>query len=120
MPDSEWAAYKTKYLPPLYQTVGMIVYGRKDTTAAQKLFQKALAIDSHDALTYNMLAEISDDQYQDAAGQYKANPNDLALKKAINLMNQTVDLYAHAVALSEGNAALVEIHKHAAANLETY
>ena len=120
MPDSEWTVYKTKYLPPLYQTVGMIVFSKKDMTGAQKLFQKALAIDSRDALTYNMLADISDDQYQDAAGQYKANPNDLALKKAINLMDQTIDLYIHAVAFSEGNPALAEIHKHALSSLETY
>jgi len=120
MPDAEWAVYKTKYLPPLYQTVGMIAFNKKDTTGAQKMFQKSLAIDSRDALTYNMLAQISDDQYQEAAAQYKSNPTDQGLKKAINLMDQTIDLYVHAVALSEGNAALAEIHKLAAANLETY
>jgi len=120
MSDEDWSVYKTKYLPPLYQTVGSIVFGKKDVTGAQKLFQKALAIDSRDAYTYNMLATISDDQYQDAAEAYKANPTDPALKKAINLMDQTIDLYIHAVAYSEGNAAMAEVHKHALTALETY
>src|SRR5262249_25679112 len=97
MNDTEWSMYKTKMLPALYQTVGLIDYSNKDRAGAQKMFMKAMSIDSSSALTYVMLANISDDQYQEVAQQAKtasdSKQRDDLFDRAIHLLDQTIDLY---------------------------
>jgi len=124
MNDTEWSMYKTKMLPALYQTVGLINYSNKDRAGAQKMFMKAMAIDSNSALTYVMLADLSDDQYQEVAQKAKASTdskekNDL-FERAIHLLDQTIDLYLHAAAYSADDPTLAQIHDQAMKSLDTY
>ena len=77
-----------------------------------------------DPFNYVMLAGIVNDEYQITAKHYQTLPagpaKDDELKKAQNLMDATIDAYAHAIALSEGNAALQPVRQQYLQDLEAY
>src|SRR5581483_800355 len=49
MADTDWQIYKTKALPELYQTIGMISLTKNEDGQAQKMLQKSLSLDSNNA-----------------------------------------------------------------------
>ena len=85
---------------------------------------KASELAPADPFNFVMLAGIVNDEYQSSAKKYQGLPagpaKDEELKKAQTLMDATIDAYAHAVAVSEGNASLQPVRQQYLADLEAY
>jgi tetratricopeptide (TPR) repeat protein len=101
-----WAQYKTRWLPQLYQSVGLVALMNQNSADARAKFEKAAALDPSDPLTFALLGQINRDEYQQMAQQYKSMAagaeKDALLKKIETQIDKIIDLYAHAIALSEG------------------
>ena len=71
-----------------------------------------------------MIGALFNDEYQNEGKQYQsmaAGPaRDAQLKKVQALLDNVIDAYAHAVALSEGNVTLQHIRQQYAQDLESY
>src|SRR5207237_241914 len=113
--DATWASYKTDVLPSLYQSVGLLNLMKGDRAAARAGYAKAAELAPADAFNVVMLAGILNDEYQNEAKRYQTMPDgpakDEELKKAQSLMDATIDAYARAVAVSEGNANLQQVRQ---------
>jgi len=120
MLDPDWIAFRLKYLPAMYQIVGVIAYQKKDEINAQRYLLKCLDFNQNDALAWLTLGEISDNHYRDAAVLYKAKPTKQSLKRATDQMDNAIDLYAHAAAVSEADTEQQGVYKLAVTSLEKY
>ena len=124
MDDAGWGKYKAEVLPSLHQSLGLLNLVKGDRTAARASYDKAAQLAPTDPFNYVMLAGIVNDEYQIAAKNYQtlaAGPaKDAELKKAQGLMDSTIDAYAHAIALSEGNATLQAVRQQYLQDLEAY
>jgi hypothetical protein len=77
-----------------------------------------------DPFNYLLLATIANDEYLKVAETYKNMPDgkakdDLRIK-VTQLMDKVIDLYAHAVALSEGKAGYEKLHNQTLADMTPY
>ena len=124
MDAAAWAKYKSDVLPGVYQSVGLLNLVKGDKTQARASYMKAAELAPSDPFNYVMLAGIVNDEYQTSAKKYQglaAGPaKDEELKKAQGLMDATIDAYAHAIALSEGNATLQPVRQQYLQDLEAY
>ena len=122
--DASWARYKTEVLPSLHQSMGLLNLVKGDRAAARASYVKASEMAPADPFNYVMLAGLINDEYQTTAKHYQTLPagpaKDDELKKAQGLMDQTIDAYAHAIALSEGNATLQPVRTQYLQDLEAY
>lgn len=122
--DARWNEYKTQWLPTLYRSLGMLSYMTGNKADARVKVDKALAINSGDAFSYALLGYMLNDEYQQLAEQHKALSSgplkDSALKQALAKMDEVVDMFAHAVALSEGNAEYQQLHGQTLQDLQAY
>lgn len=119
-----WSEYKTRWLPQLYQSLGIVSYMMKNPEDAQTKLEKAASLNPNDPFTYAILGTLANDEYQKYAQQYKtlmAGPvKDEALKRAQAKMDLVIDYFAHAVGLSEGNATYQALHDQLLEDLKTY
>lgn len=119
-----WSEYKAKWLPQLYQSLGIISYMMKKQDEAKTRFEKAVALNPNEPFNYAMLGSLANEEYQKYAEQYKglmAGPlKDEALKRANAKLDEIIDLFAHAVGLSEGNAGYQALHDQLRQDLEAY
>ncbi len=124
MDDPSWAKYKTETLPSLHQSMGLLNLVKGDRAQARASYLKASELAPTDPFNFVMLAGIVNDEYQISAKKYQGLPagpaKDEELKKAQTLMDATIDAYAHAVAVSEGNATLQPVRQQYLADLEAY
>jgi hypothetical protein len=124
MDPAGWARYKTEVLPSVHQSVGLLNLVKGDRAAARASYVKASQLVPADPFNYVMLAGIVNDEYQTAAKNYQTLPagpaKDAELKNAQSLMDNTIDAYAHAIALSEGNPALQGVRQQYLQDLEAY
>ena len=124
MDDVSWTKYKSEMLPGLHQSLGLLNLVKGDRTAARASYVKASELAPSDPFNYVMLAGIVNDEYQNSAKRYQGLPagpaKDEELKKAQGLMDATIDAYAHAIALSEGNATLQAVRQQYMQDLEAY
>jgi len=124
MDDATWQDGKKKWLPQLYQSVGFVemATGNKDGAVAK--LQKAVSLNPSDPFNYVLLGSIVDEEYRKLAEQFKtmsAGPlKDETLKAAQGKMDEVVDFFAHAVALSEGVAQYEKLHDQILSDLQTY
>jgi tetratricopeptide (TPR) repeat protein len=122
--DARWKEYKERTLPQLYQTRGLLNFAKGNRTEAKADYTKASQINPAEAFNFIMLAAILNEEYQAEGKQYQsmaAGPaRDAQLKKVQGLIDGVIDAYAHAVALSEGNAALQQIRQQYVQDLESY
>jgi tetratricopeptide (TPR) repeat protein len=122
--DSSWADYKTKVLPQIYQSLGLIALMLQKQDEAKPKLEKAIQLNPSDAFSYYLLGTISDNQYQATYQKYKGMTagaeREATLNKALEQMDQTIDLFAHAVALSEGNPNTQALHDRAIQDLQLY
>jgi len=95
-----------------------------DTAEAKANYLKASQLNPTDAYNFIMLAAMLNDEYQNEGKQYQSmtagTARDEQLKKVQALLDSVIDAYAHAVALSEGNATLQQIRQQYAQDLESY
>jgi len=122
--DAKWSEYQTRWLPVLYQSLAMISFVSGDKAGARAKIDKALALNGADPFSYVLLGTVVDDEYQQLAQKHKmlsAGPmKDTVLQQALAKMDEVVDIFAHAVALSEGNAAYQQLHDRVLQDLQTY
>ena len=122
--DARWKEYKAQTLPALYQSRGLLNFAKGDRAEAKANYTKASQLNPADPFNFVMLGAMLNEEYQIAAKQYQtmtAGPNrDEQLKKVQGLLDSVIDAYAHAVALSEGNATLQQIRQQYAQDLESY
>jgi len=124
MDDEKWTEYQTRWLPSLYQSLGMLsmMAGNKDD--ARTKINKSLSLNNKDPFSYVLLGSILNDEYQQLAQQHKtlaAGPlKDSVLKQAHEKLDAIIDAYAHGVGLSEGNPAYQVLHDQILQDLQSY
>jgi hypothetical protein len=122
--DARWTTYKTETLPGVYQSLGLLNYASGKNAEAKAGYLKASQLAPNDPYNFVMLAAMSNQEYQDAAKHYAAMPagaaRDEELKKTQAMLDQVIDAYARAIALSEGNATLQQVRQQYLQDLETY
>jgi tetratricopeptide (TPR) repeat protein len=122
--DARWNEYRTKWLPILYQSLGMLSLMGGDKTDARAKLDKSLSLNPADTFTYVLIGTLFNDEYQQLAVQHKSLTSgplkDSVLKQAYEKMDQVIDMYAHAVALSEGKEEYRPLHDRLLQDLESY
>lgn len=124
MEAAVWQEYRTKWLPQLYQTIGIFDYYGGDKPKARVSFEKATALDSSDINSWLLLSTIVDDEYQDFATRYNAATDSTQRAELLKQANEKIDLviemYARIVALTEGVPEAKQINGQVRQNLESY
>lgn len=124
MDAAAWTKYKSDTLPGLHQSMGLLNLVKGDKTQARASYVKASELAPTDPFNFVMLAGIINEEYQTSAKKYQGLPagpaKDEELKKAQALMDAAIDAYAHAVAMSEGNATLQPVRQQYLQDLEAY
>jgi hypothetical protein len=121
--DARWADYRTKWLPQLYQWLAIISLRSGDKADAKAKITKAVGLNPHDPINYVVMSNMANDEYQRLAQEHKAaTGTDKAalLKKAEAQMDEVIDAYAHAIALTEGNPQYDAMRVGLKADLEGY
>ena len=124
MAAPQWAAFKTRWLGQIYQCTGFFALVAGNEADGRERLSKATTLSPSDPLNYVLLGSVADTSYQKLGEQYKAmSPGpeqDAALKKALAQMDVVIDLFAHAVALSEGVPQYKQLHDQIAQTLAGY
>jgi len=124
MDDVGWKKYKSTVLPSIHQSMGLMNLVKGDREAARGRLIKAAELAPADPFNYFLLAEILNEEYQDAAKRYQSIPNgparDEELKKVLAALDQVIDVYAHGIALAEGNERLAPARQQFLKDLESY
>lgn len=122
--DARWKEYQTKWLPQLYQSLGIFDYSAGDKAKARASLEKATKIDSGDVNSWILIAAMSDDEYQDLAQKYNTTgagaARDELLKQANAKMDTVIDIYARIVALTDGKPEAKQLNEQIRQNLEQY
>ena len=121
--DARWTDYRTKWLPQLYQWLAIISLRGGDKADAKAKIDKAVGLNPFDPISYVVLSNMANDEYQRLAQEHKAATGaDKAalLKKAEAQMDAVIDAYAHAIALTEGNPQYDAMRVGLKADLEGY
>jgi hypothetical protein len=121
--DARWEEYKTSWLPQLYQSLGVMSYAAGDKLDAKVKLAKAASLNSSDPNTYILIGAIANDEYQQTAQEHKAASGaakDELLKKAHGQLDQVIDAWAHAIALTEGNSLADQMRTQLMQDLESY
>src|SRR5262249_24781726 len=112
--DARWAEYRTRWLPILYQNMGLLSLMTGNKADAKTKLDKAASLDPKDPFTYVLIGSILNDEYQQLAEQHKtasAGPlEDSILKQAHAKLDEVIEVFAHAVGLSEGNPGYQQLH----------
>jgi hypothetical protein len=122
--DAGWTSYKTVVLPSLYQSMGLLNLVSGDRAKARGSYTKASELAPSDPFNFVMIAGMVNDEYQAQAKHYQSMASgparDAELKKAQSLLDAVIDSYAHAIAVSEGNATLQTVRQQYLQDLEAY
>jgi len=123
MDDASWAQYRT-LLPGLYQSMAILSLVRGDHAEAKARLARATQLAPSDPFNYLILAGLLNDEYQEAAKRFQSMSDGQAkadqLKKAQALLDNVIDVYAHLLALAEGNERLQPIRQQYMTDLEAY
>lgn len=122
--DAKWADYQTRWLPTLYQSLGMLAVMTGNKTDARAKLDKAVSLNATEPFSYVLLGTLVNEEYQQLAQQHKTlSPGplkDSILKQAHGKLDEVIELYAHAIGLSEGNAVYQQLHDQLLQDLEAY
>lgn len=121
--DARWADYKTKWLPQLYQWLAIISLRSGDKADAKTKLATAVKLNPHDPISYVVMSNMANDEYQRLVQAHKAATGEdkaALLKKAEAQMDEVIDAYAHAIALTEGNPQFDAMRTGLKADLEGY
>ena len=105
MEATNWASHKL-LLPQLYQQVAVLSLVSGKTEEARAKATKATALGPNDPTGFALLGMVVNGDYLNLAKNYKDMPEgkdkEATLKKLEGLLDEVIDAYAHAVALSVG------------------
>lgn len=122
--DARWGEYRSQWLPLLYQQLGLLSMMTGNKADARARLDKAASLNAKDPFTFVLLGSMLNDDYQQLAEQHKAaSPGplkDTILKQAHAKMDEVIEFFAHAVGLSEGNAAYQQLHDQILQDLQAY
>lgn len=98
--DASWT-YQKSLLPTLYLDTGALAMASGKPAEAKPRLEKAIQLKPTEPTPYVLLGGLIDDEYRVVAESYqgmKDGPEKQAtLKKATDLMDKVIDLYAHAL-----------------------
>lgn len=124
MDAAVWQEYQTKWLPQLYQTLGIFDFYAGDKPRARVNLEKATKLDSSDVNGWILLSTIVDDEYQEVATRYNAAAAGAErtelLRQANEKIDQVIEMYARIVALTDGKPEARQINEQVRQNLESY
>ena len=122
--DARWGEYKSQWLPVLYQSLGLLSMMTGNKADAKTRLEKAASLNAKDPFNFVLLGSLQNDEYQQLAEQHKAAPpgplKETIFKQAHAKMDEVIDLFAHAVGLSEGNPAYQQLHDQILQDLQAY
>lgn len=122
--DARWAEYQTRWLPTLYQSLGMLSLMTGNKADARAKLDKAVSLNATEPFSYVLLGTLVNEEYQQLAQQHKTlSPGplrDTLLTQAHGKLDEVIELYAHAIGLSEGNAVYKQLHDQLLQDLEAY
>lgn len=121
--DAQWGDYKVKVLAQLYQASGLFGMMTGDPAAARAKLEKASKLNPSDPMSFALLGNVLNDEYQQLAKQYQAAngaAKDEALKKAQDKMDSLIDVYAQAIAVADGKPEYKNIHDQLRQDIEPY
>ena len=122
--DATWNDYKTRWHGQLYQWLAMLSLAEGDKADTKTKLASAIKLNPHDPVSYLLLSTMANDEYQRLAQAHKAAAagaeKDALLKQAEAQMDEVIDAYAHAVALTEGDAQYDTMRAGLRADLESY
>lgn len=118
--DTQWAEYKTKWLPQLYQSLGSVELAAGDKAKSKTNLEKAVALDPKDVNSWLMLGTMLDDEYQELATKFNSTGGDPLLKQANEKMDATIEIYARIVALTDGMPEAKQLNDQVRQSLENY
>ena len=123
MDATGWTKFKTT-LPQLYQETGIISLMQQDSADAQARLEKARTLNPADPFNYVLLATIANNEYQSVAQSFQKMFDGKAKEemrvKVTQLMDKVIDLYAHAIALSEGKPGYERLHDQTLKDMTPY
>jgi hypothetical protein len=118
---AKWPEYRKGSLVTLYRETGVLAHLSGNRDAARPLLEKAAALSSTDPGVYLILADYAANEYDlrskaynVAAGEQKA----AALKTAEAALDNLIEAYARAVAMTESDARYKQAHDALRADLE--
>jgi tetratricopeptide (TPR) repeat protein len=124
MEAAAWTEYQTRWLPTLYQYLGLVSLMSNEKEEARARLRKASEINANDPYNYMYLGILANQEYQQLAEEHKkvgSGPlKEESLKVAQAKMDEVIDLYARFVALSEGNAQLKTARDQVMGDLTSY
>jgi tetratricopeptide (TPR) repeat protein len=124
MTDESWKEYQTRWLPQLYQVEGLLSMMTGNNADAKTRLDKAASLNANDPFTFYLLGSLLNDEYQKMAQNYqKQTPGplkDSLLKEAQAKMDEIVEMWAHAIALAQGNAQYQSFADQLRPELEGY
>lgn len=122
--EAQWAEYKTKWLPQLYQSIGAVDFQTGDKAKAKANLEKATSLDQKDVNSWLLLASMLDDEYQAVALKYNAASGgaekETLLKQANEKMDATIQAFARIVALTDAMPEAKQVNEQVRGNLESY
>lgn len=122
--DARWSEYQTRWLPTLYQSLGMLSLMTGNKPDARAKLDKAVSLNASEPFSYVLLGTLVNEEYQQLAQQHKTlSPGplrDTVLKQAHDKLDEVIELYAHAIGLSEGNPAYQQLHDQLLQDLQAY
>lgn len=122
--DARWGEFQSRWLPTLYQSLGLLAMMMGNKTDARARLDKAASLNARDPFTFVLLGSMLNDDYQQLAQQHKAAAagpvKDSILKQALAKLDEVIELFAHAVGLAEGKAAYQQLHDQILQDLQSY
>jgi hypothetical protein len=122
--DARWGEYQTRWLPVLYQYLGLLSMMTGNKADAKAKLDKAVSLNGKDPFTFVLLGSMVNDDYQQLAEQHKAaSPGplkDSILKQAHAKLDEVIEYFAHAVGLSEGKPGYQQLHDQILQDLQAY
>ena len=123
MDAANWANHKA-LLPQLYHQEAFLNFVEGNLADATTQANKATALKPTDPQSFALLGMIINQDYLKSAESYKTMPegNDKAatLKRLVGLIDQVIDAYAHAVALSTGKPEYQAMAQQLTSDLTSY
>lgn len=122
--EAQWGELRTKGLGQLYQAMAVLAMGSGDAAGAKAKLEKSASLNSSDPFTFALMGNMINDDYQKLAQQYNATPagagKEEMLKKSQAKLDEIIEAYAHALALSEAKPEFKGMHDQIQQALEPY
>ncbi|MFN0086955.1 MAG: hypothetical protein ACKVX9_16305 [Blastocatellia bacterium] len=124
IPVDEWAAFKNRWLPSLYQVQGLISFLTGDKASARTRMDRAAQLNPQDPFTMMMMGNFADEEYQELAKQYQAAKDgpikDGIYKQALEKMDLVIDYYARSAAAADGKPEYKGLLEQVQKGLDAY